>query len=504
MRQLLIKQSGQETQRAEGSTGVEGGVDPEGGVATAALPRARPGTTSSGTSDSSAVERLPADAAAATAARGEALRASMRQLLTKKGGQETQNATAAPGTGIRCGEVAAAPAQGVCIAEVEDDVDPWPELPSPFFPFAVDDCRRRGAELRRRGDFDGAATAWAKAAYVARRCSPPAAPDDIAGLVHEQAQALLYAGDCASAERVCRCALAQLPSASCAVQVLCCRARALAELGDADGARAAMADAIARDLVSMDGMDDIQEETRELEQRLEELEVERRSRTAELPCDDVDAPSDRADAAVSTEEFHARMENDYASMFVADGWDELRGAQQQPDAAATAAAEDTAAAWARQCLPEEALPGSVAATRPGAEPRSFASLQEEAAYYREKYRLPAPRCRRNLDELRRVEAETREAIEAEKKKLAEKSAACTGQTSIRTKSEVVKIESLSDSSDEDEGEDDEETASLKQDLNECKRLGDEGRRALDGLQEFQRLGREKQERLAKWRHLYGD
>lgn len=454
------------------------------------------------------------------------MRSSMRQMLAKKGAAKgPQRAEAA---------AAAPPAQDGCdLAAEDEDADPWPEMAIHFTPLGVEDARRRALELRRRGDFAGAHRLWAKAVFVARRSSPPVGSDTLAELMSEQAQALFDARNWASAERICGKALEHAPDADCAIQLLCCRARALAELGDAEGARESMAKAVAKDLDSMDGMDDIQEEARELEERLKELEAERKQATkqqqlrdaapsaAPAPAQPARVPQNQptsqpgdtthdGSAAAYNQAFYNKMERDYTTMCSADGWEEIMRQQKDDEASARATAQ-AMAAEARQRF-EEDIPANSDYHRvqvPAGGGRELrcdssagggapGSLHPEAEYYREKYRLKPTRPRRNLDELRRVEAETREAIEKEKAKFAAKSAASNGQASIRTKSDVVKIDRLSDSESEDEkkgktGGDDEGDSDVDEDTEKL----------LKTFQEFERLGREKEERLAKWRHLYG-
>merc|ERR1712048_1502623 len=119
------------------------------------------------------------------------------------------------------------------------------------------------------------------------------------------------------------------------------------------------------------------------------------------------------------------MEKDYERMCANDGWDEIRRMQEE--------------------LTRAPLPTNMQADIPqdsdyfkvhvpsGAADREVraSSLSAEAVAA---YRLPA-KPRRNLDELRRVEAATREAVEREK-------AARAAREPIRCRSEVVTIDSL--------------------------------------------------------------
>merc|ERR1712046_109402 len=134
-------------------------------------------------------------------------------------------------------------------------------------------------------------------------------------------------------------------------------------------------------------------------------------------------------------------------MCASDGWEDILRVQQDIEAEVKAAAE-SAAAEAQQHL--ETIPANTDHLQVGVPADggrelvpcedSIEDLQAEAAYYREKYRLKPTKPRRNLEALRRVEVETREAMEKEAAIRAEKSAACQGQTSIRTKPDVVRID----------------------------------------------------------------
>ncbi|CAJ1435019.1 unnamed protein product [Effrenium voratum] len=130
---------------------------------------------------------------------------------------------------------------------------------------------------------------------------------------------------------------------------------------------------------------------------------------------------DRSDAAQQNEDFFRQLEKDYGQMCAKDGWDEvLRAASDPPPA---------------KVLAEE-IPADSDYHRAGQ------GASRELRFDRERGRqllqqLPA-KPRRNLDALRRVEAETREAIEKEMQRRAE----LPKTEPIRTKSEVVHLDTL--------------------------------------------------------------
>jgi len=214
-------------------------------------------------------------------------------------------------------------------------------------------------------------------------------------------------------------------------------------------------------------------------------------------------PSDYSDDAVNwNQEFFGRMDQDYEAMCASDGWEDIRRDQEEmmkelkrrsPEEQIPVDSD-----YFKVHIPPEAMHRELRAT----------DLSAEAAAA---YRLPPQKPRRNFDELRRVEAETREAIEREKAKIAaaKESAArkaadvdngdgdlrptpttaSSERSYVRTRSDTVKIDTLESSEDETEAATPEQV--------------EQARMTMDALKEFERLGREKDERLKQWRDRWG-
>lgn len=208
-------------------------------------------------------------------------------------------------------------------------------------------------------------------------------------------------------------------------------------------------------------------------------------------------------AADWNQAFFNRMEQDYSQLCEQDGWDDLR--RQQEELHRTQPAREgipSGSDYYRVTVPPDGgrlLKGSLDAMAAAAP------------------KLPAVAPKRNLDELRRVEAATREAIERELAKSAEraKSGALPPKRNVfehlvaelsdsdgddaapevdktpmpksyvRGKSDVVHLDTLSDSDDGKEHEDENIGATLR------------------AFEEFDRLGREKEAMLSKWRDRFG-
>eukprot|EP00931_Biecheleriopsis_adriatica_P044206 TRINITY_DN25265_c0_g1_i1.p1 TRINITY_DN25265_c0_g1~~TRINITY_DN25265_c0_g1_i1.p1 ORF type:complete len:301 (+),score=106.68 TRINITY_DN25265_c0_g1_i1:23-904(+) len=234
------------------------------------------------------------------------------------------------------------------------------------------------------------------------------------------------------------------------------------------------------------------------------------------------ASAETPDAAERNEEFFRQMEKDYSKLCREDGWDEVM----------------------RECKEDLKRPKGNAAS----EAKVVAEIPAGSDYFRvglpegkdREIRCDPERGRkllaqlpqkppRNLDELRRVEQETQEAIEKERERLRSSASA-----PIRTKSDVVRIDSLESDSEEEgprKGMNDvllkgleEKKPSKKKAVNldslsdgeaeegqaedseeedeEVKQKQENALAALKALEEFDRLGREKEAMLAKYRDKY--
>eukprot|EP00434_Breviolum_minutum_P040788 symbB.v1.2.036264.t1/scaffold5070.1/size36720/3 len=133
------------------------------------------------------------------------------------------------------------------------------------------------------------------------------------------------------------------------------------------------------------------------------------------------------DASKRNEEFFRQLEKDYGQMCKQDGWDEvLKAAKDEPKTKARPFEE----------IPADSDYHRVALQGGGRE------LRFDPERGRQLLAQLPQKPRRNLDALRKVEAETREAMEKEKKRLAE----MPKSEPIRTRSEVVYLDTLDDDS----------------------------------------------------------
>mmetsp|Transcript_55426 Transcript_55426/g.161848 ORF Transcript_55426/g.161848 Transcript_55426/m.161848 type:complete len:447 (+) Transcript_55426:76-1416(+) len=353
--------------------------------------------------------------------------------------------------------------------------DPWPELRLSATPLGVEDCAHRAQELRRRGDLAGAVRMCAKARYLGRCCSPALAPMKLAELVVDEAEASARMEDWSAAADACRNALdlagGSRGSAAAAILVRAhsCSARARLELGDVDGARADVAA-----VHSQIALQDCDSETWEAVQaEVATVEARLPFQAPHVQGNDSRGPSQSGlhSAVACNQAFFDKMEKEYSRICAEDGWDEVQQTQQRMYSQAGQQADQIPAEsdYFRAQLPA----GPDRELRCG---NSAGAPVPSAA-------VPA-RPRRNLDELRRVEAATREALERE----AARSEGPVFNPPIRTSSETVVVDSLSDSEDEE--------AEMV-----AARAG--ALATFEALQEFERIGREKQERLAKWRDRWG-
>jgi len=392
-----------------------------------------------------------------------------------------------------------------------EEEDPWPDVFLSPSPVGLEDGSQRADELRRRGDFSGAARMHDKVVYVARRSRPVVVPARMAELLMAQAQANALAGQWERVLSTCDSVDALREggvSALTVAQLHCCRARSLLEtksIALAEEAHAGLTKALAHETQTDEDWETVQDECRDLQACIQQAKtLPERTSVALAACAAPAAASsatalpaapaappfvtrDRAptppcnihsdDPSVAyNQAFFDHIENDYAALCKEDGWDEICQTHEGP----------------------HAKPNSNAAPR---------QIPLESDYYR--VQLPhgadrelrcAPKTqpvvavknptkpRRNLEELRRVEAAAREAMEKERARIEES----TDTAPIRTKSDTVVLDSLSDS-------DEERDVTAKEDKAKVEKVY----AVCEMMQEFERRGHEKEERLAMWRERWG-
>eukprot|EP00929_Paragymnodinium_shiwhaense_P055007 TRINITY_DN27589_c0_g1_i1.p1 TRINITY_DN27589_c0_g1~~TRINITY_DN27589_c0_g1_i1.p1 ORF type:complete len:578 (+),score=186.20 TRINITY_DN27589_c0_g1_i1:116-1849(+) len=516
----------------------------------------------------------PAPRNGAAAEKGDALKAKMKGFLLSKKKDEGKG---------REDDEAVVLDENVLVED--DDIDPWPEIRLGANLLGVEDGRQRADELRRRGDFEAHARMMKKVYFLSRHSTQQGKHQVTAHLVAElaveYAEALILAEDWLTVVRHCNNAseATRQTSTTFATRLLCHRARARVELSNGTGtrieaARADISEALSLELNGMDdGMDFVQAQSAAVEERIKEIAAmmekkkaeeaeaaqevaEARRRQAQASSQQPMAAGGRAAYLASAERkameeavkdgrgaggdaeadawnqaFFDRMEKEYDQMCEKDGWEEIRQMQDELNGGKVATAEEIPADsdYFKVRLPAGAVNREL---RPGSEglPQASKELLEELA--RKRGQKPAG-PRRNLDELRRVERETQEAIEREQRMRAaagpsyttaragflsreiriedlgreEEDAADPGSKEaavyhpgtnggdfIRTKSDVVRIDSLDDSED----------GSVK-DLTEAEaeKVKEQAKATFDALKEFDRLGRLKDERLARWRERWG-
>lgn len=244
------------------------------------------------------------------------------------------------------------------------------------------------------------------------------------------------------------------------------------------------------------------------------------------------------DAEAMNQAFFTKLEKDYNESCKSDGWDEVlkqsrektfpKAPGQPPNASADGVQElsskfeiPSGSDYFNVRLPEGKVDREVRC-----DPERARKLLEQSP------KKPG----RNLDELRRVETETKEAIEQEKERVA----SLPRSEPIRTKSDVVVIDSLDSDSEEDddprglnevlrrgleEMEEELRKPSKKEKINldslsdgegddsdqdqpdpdedpETRRKRENALAAMRALEEFDRIGREKEAMLAKYRDKY--
>mmetsp|Transcript_55965 Transcript_55965/g.130813 ORF Transcript_55965/g.130813 Transcript_55965/m.130813 type:complete len:285 (+) Transcript_55965:28-882(+) len=215
---------------------------------------------------------------------------------------------------------------------------------------------------------------------------------------------------------------------------------------------------------------------------------------------------DLSDAAKRNEAFFRKLEQDYGRLCSEDGWDEvLRASKEQ--------------LLAQPSRPEDVIPSSSDYFRVAIPEGQDRELRIDPVRSGSSCSVESPsRPRRNLDAIRKVEQETKEAMEREKQRLADMSRAPKPEP-IRTRSDVVHLETLDDSEDDAPASKAEPLIQKKlgeinldslsdSDVEEAdpevKQKQDNALAALRAFEEFDRLGRERDAMLAKYRQKYGD
>lgn len=480
MRQLLQKKKASEQE----ATSAGAAECPGGHKADAGYPADSPGVES----------QAPT---AKVEGRGEAIKASMKKLLAKKSASTVFDAVfesdaaspSAPSTAKA--EAEAAPRSEIVAKqgaeEKEEDEDPWPEVRLSPTVLGIEDGQQRAAVLTRRGEFAGACSMWAKVCFTARRCRPPLNDAVMAELeaAHEAAKADVPPPPEPPVEPPSSSSLLPPDSNSSSPPLVHRASSSSAVPQGASGARGANADVSSK-----------------LEERQPSRGAERRA-VASGSSEEVAAGPDSGvvpeasplsnenfDPAAWNQAFFAKMEKGYDDLCAADGWDDIRQRQNDMQRGSRREADMKDAIPADSDywrVPVPADGGRELRRDPAAAPIPIPEVPEERR-----------RPRRNLDELRRVEAATREAMQRERDRRAAL-AARSGPTAdaseerppIRTKSDTMRIDSLSDNSD---GDDDEER------MSELRR---NEQATLRALAEFEKLGKEKEELLAKYRERWG-
>jgi len=243
----------------------------------------------------------------------------------------------------------------------------------------------------------------------------------------------------------------------------------------------------------------------------------------------------KPDAEALNQAFFSKMESDYNESCKSDGWDEVLKQSKEGSSPSVGEVPSSPSGLpeidSTFQIPSDSdyfnvgIPAGKVDREIRCDPERVRKLLEQTP------KKPG----RNLDELRRVEAETREAMEQEKQRLA----SLPRSEPIRTKSDVVVIDSLdSDSEDEDprglnevlrrglaeieeefqkpakkekvnldslsdgEGNDSDEDEVDPDEDPETRRKRENAIAAMRALEEFDRIGREKEAMLAKYRDKY--
>jgi len=325
----------------------------------------------------------------------------------------------------------------------------------------------------------------------------------MAELLVAQAQANALDGQWEGVLNACGCvdALREGVTALTVARSQCCRARALLEtksIALAEEACAVLTKSLAREAQTDEDWEAVQDECRDLQACIQQARMlpERTTATPATHAAPVSVatavrapppsvtrrhapstPSSSDDPSVAyNQAFFDRMENDYATLCEEDGWDEICKTHEGPTAKPQSSASQEQIPLDSDYYRVQLPPGTDRELR--RDPNTQSAVPVKIG----------TRPRRNLDELRRVEAAVREAMEKERARIVEP----TSSAPIRTKSDTIVLESLSDS-------DDERDATAEEDKAKIEKV----HAACEIMQEFERRRHEKEERLAKWRDRWG-
>lgn len=335
---------------------------------------------------------------------------------------------------------------GAAPTKEEDEVDPWPEVRLSPTVLGVEDGRKRAEELTRRGDFASASQMWAKVRFTAHRCRQPLCDDMLAEI-----------------EAAWAAAKEDVPPPPAPIPEPVEQPPDPLPPGSIGPSR-------------------LPPPSSKLSKRA----------AAPVPTS-IDQATASADAKYDptdwNHQFYAKMEKDYDNLCASDGWDDIRQRSRQLETSR---------------LIMDDIPADSDYFRVVLPAGSDRELRCDPAISLAKPIPEVPRApRRNLDELRRVEAETQAAMDKERARRAATGTARLAPQShedseeddrppIRTKSDTVHVHSLDEDSDDEK--------ERREELSE-KEL--EVAATFRALEEFDKLGREKEERLMKWRERWG-
>jgi hypothetical protein len=434
--------------------------------------------------------------------RGEALKSSMKKLLTAKASDSVVAAT------TKAAPVSEAAAQSASLdLEGEEVEDPWPEMPMSRTVLGVEDGKQRAKEQNRRLDFGGACRMWAKVHWIACRTKPPLAATALAEIEAQWTEAKKNVPTTPSRPSVADEEMATFRIGDVIMVKPTVDEPKHGWCSVSPGDRGKVIQVTGVDLVvdfGAIGKDKVwkayapemqeapaAEPLKEVQPSAAHSQPSRAiakssHSTSQEACKDKD---DNFDPGTWNQTFFDRMEQDYDDLCASDGWDDIQRRQKELERPPRSiAAQDGIPAdsdYFRVKLP----PGSDRELRyqPGDRPTVHATESK----------APQSQARR-LDELRRVEAATQSAIDKEKARRAAETSRATApeideddkdhRPPIRTKSDVVYLDSLSDDSLDSDKE-----PEIPKDVDAT----------FTALAQFEQLAREKEERLAKWRERWG-
>lgn len=426
--------------------------------------------------------------AGSTADRNAALRETMKHVLKRKVAKASTTIST-PRASLEAvlnskkdrGDVVFAVSGPGCEVSIkcsgpDKDTDPLPEILLSPSALGVAECQRRATEIHRRGDFEGSVKLWQKALYLAQR-SRDALP--------EMTMIEIEAG---------RVFAAQMLEDVKAERVNA-EPKTKAVVEDLDAIKSVDSPAL-----MTPGM--AKQELQSLPTTTEKIFSTRTDQSEPQPSISQHAQSDSKvpvrngpalghrrskhfhkeqnsvvsqDPAAWNQAFFDSLEEDYRDLCNEDGWDKIR--QQN---------NDLLCAEPVNIGSVEAFPADSDYFRVQVDPKrelrpAHVPVSESS--------IPAHKLK-DLELLREVEVKTQEAMKLEKAKMSTKQAPTATAPlrggCIRTKSDVVHIDSLSDSENE-----------VDENLNEKFRT------TCRALEEFEMLKRKKEATLAKYRERWG-